>query len=52
MDINNINQSYNEILKEINNTNQKFFDEQFPPNENTLIKGNKDYLTIGIYVLN
>ena len=39
MDINNINQSYNEILKEINNTNQKFFDEQFPPNENTLIKG-------------
>ncbi len=39
MDINKINQSYNEILKEINNTNQKFFDEQFPPNENTLIKG-------------
>ena len=25
MDINKINQSYNEILKEINNTNQKFF---------------------------
>ena len=39
MDINKINQSYNEILKEINHTNQKFFDEQFPPNENTLIKG-------------
>ena len=39
--INNPNQSYNLFLEKLSLTDSKFYDNQFPPNLNSLIKGYK-----------
>ena len=35
----NSQKKYNEILQELKNSNKKFYDNEFPPNINSLIKG-------------
>ena len=39
--INNTNQSYDLFMEKLSNTDFKFYDNQFPPNLNSLIKGYK-----------
>ena len=38
---NSINQNFNTISEHLKQLKDKFFDNQFPPNENSLIKGFK-----------
>ncbi len=44
-------QNYNIILNQLINKNKKFYDNEFPPNENSLIKG-YNYFSINKYNMN
>ena len=50
LDVNCTNQSYNLFLEKLSTTDFKFYDNQFPPNLNSLIKGCQQYQNLNINI--